>query len=84
MRFSFTGLTQVVALLMNAKLLTPEETHAKVAVIQQIIMAINSLSKVLCLFAVLLVLCLIRLLDFPSVAAIFFIKPSKVASHNSS
>jgi exportin-T len=38
---------QVDALLMNAKLLSLEEAPAKIAVIQQIIMAINSLSKVL-------------------------------------
>lgn len=36
---------QVEALLINAKLLNCEETNAKIAVIQQIIMAINSLSK---------------------------------------
>ncbi|RZC22646.1 exportin-T-like isoform X1 [Glycine soja] len=36
---------QVEALLINAKLLNAEETNAKIAVIQQIIMAINSLSK---------------------------------------
>ncbi|KAJ1390755.1 Exportin-1/Importin-beta-like [Sesbania bispinosa] len=36
---------QVEALLINAKLLTYEETNSKIAVIQQIIMAINSLSK---------------------------------------
>ncbi|KAL2345996.1 hypothetical protein Fmac_007281 [Flemingia macrophylla] len=36
---------QVEALLINAKLLSFEETNAKIAVIQQIIMAINSLSK---------------------------------------
>lgn len=36
---------QVDTLLMNAKLLSLEEAPAKVAVIQQIIMAINSLSK---------------------------------------
>ncbi|XP_027349623.1 exportin-T isoform X1 [Abrus precatorius] len=36
---------QVEALLINAKLLTYEETNAKITVIQQIIMAINSLSK---------------------------------------
>ncbi|KAK7397511.1 hypothetical protein VNO78_18687 [Psophocarpus tetragonolobus] len=36
---------QVEALLINAKLLNYEETNAKIAVIQQIIMAINSLSK---------------------------------------
>ncbi|XP_061352775.1 exportin-T [Gastrolobium bilobum] len=36
---------QVDELLINAKLLTYEETKAKIAVIQQIIMAINSLSK---------------------------------------
>ncbi|KAF7814037.1 exportin-T [Senna tora] len=36
---------QVETLLINAKLLTAEETHAKVAVIQQNIMAINLLSK---------------------------------------
>ncbi|KAM6601711.1 hypothetical protein CsatA_021320 [Cannabis sativa] len=36
---------QVEALLINAKVLTPEETPVKVASIQQIIIAINSLSK---------------------------------------
>ncbi|KAL5156311.1 Exportin-T [Glycine soja] len=36
---------QVEALLKNAKLLNAEETNAKIAVTQQIIMAINSLSK---------------------------------------
>lgn len=36
---------QVEALLMNVKVLTPEETHVKVSNIQQIIIAINSLSK---------------------------------------
>ncbi|KAL0009814.1 hypothetical protein SO802_004922 [Lithocarpus litseifolius] len=36
---------QVEALLMNAKLLSPEEAPAKIAIIQQIIVAINSLSK---------------------------------------
>ncbi|XP_048334251.2 exportin-T isoform X1 [Ziziphus jujuba] len=36
---------QVEALLMNAKVLSPEESPVKVANIQQIIMAINSLSK---------------------------------------
>lgn len=36
---------QVEALLRNAKLLSYEETNARIAVIQQIIMAINSLSK---------------------------------------
>lgn len=36
---------QVEALLINAKLLNCEETNTKIAVIQQIIMAINSLSK---------------------------------------
>ncbi|KAI4329079.1 hypothetical protein L6164_021381 [Bauhinia variegata] len=36
---------QVETLLNNTKLLTTEETHIKIAVIQQIIMAINSLSK---------------------------------------
>lgn len=40
-------LTQVEALLRNAELLSYEETNARIAVIQQIIMAINSLSKVL-------------------------------------
>ena len=32
--------------LMNAKALTPEEATAKISTIQQIIMAINALSKV--------------------------------------
>ncbi|KAI4355426.1 hypothetical protein L6164_004202 [Bauhinia variegata] len=36
---------QVEALLNNIKFLTTEENHAKIAVIQKIIMAINSLSK---------------------------------------
>lgn len=36
---------QVDALLRNAKLLSPEETSAKIAVLQQIVMAISSLSK---------------------------------------
>ncbi|OIW17531.1 hypothetical protein TanjilG_22643 [Lupinus angustifolius] len=36
---------QVETLLINAKLLTYEETNAKICIIQQIIMAINSLSK---------------------------------------
>lgn len=36
---------QVEALLMNAKLLSPEENPAKIAIIEQIIVAINSLSK---------------------------------------
>ncbi|KAK7277040.1 hypothetical protein RIF29_18189 [Crotalaria pallida] len=36
---------QVETLLINAKLLTYEETDAKISIIQQIIMAINSLSK---------------------------------------
>ncbi|KAK4591374.1 hypothetical protein RGQ29_021543 [Quercus rubra] len=36
---------QVEALLMNAELLSPEEAPAKFAIIQQIIVAINSLSK---------------------------------------
>jgi exportin-T len=38
---------QVEALLMNAKLLSPEENPAKIAIIEQIIVAINSLSKVI-------------------------------------
>ncbi|XP_057439764.1 exportin-T isoform X6 [Lotus japonicus] len=36
---------QVEALLLNAKLVTYEETNSKITIIQQIIMAINSLSK---------------------------------------
>lgn len=44
---SYPRLIQVEALLINAKLLNVEEANAKIAVIQQIIMAINSLSKVL-------------------------------------
>lgn len=32
---------------MNAKVVAPHESHAKVANIQQLIMAINALSKVL-------------------------------------
>lgn len=43
---SYRGSIQVEALLINAKLLNAEEANAKIAVIQQIIMAINSLSKV--------------------------------------
>lgn len=66
-------LIQVEALLMNAKVLTPEDTPVKVTNIQQIIIAINSLSKVFLLILIVLLLYLIFLLmDISSKIGFFF------------
>jgi len=46
MLLKYSYLIQVEALLINANVLNPEESPVKIANIQQIIMAINALSKV--------------------------------------
>jgi hypothetical protein len=47
MLLKYSCLIQVETLLINANALSPEESPAKIANIQQVIMAINALSKVL-------------------------------------